>query len=479
MWELIKSNQRKSFALFLMMGVLLVIAGYFFGEAYSPGGGMFSLGIAVAIWIVLSAVGYFSGSSILLSVSGAKEITPDIHPRLYNVVEEMKIASNFSHLPKIYIIDEDAPNAFAAGKDPKDSAIAVTAGLLARLNRDELQGVVAHEMSHIVNRDSLYMTFAGITLGSIVLISNFFLRGMRFTSGGARYRSSSRSSSAGGQAQLIIAVIAIIFAILSPIIARLLYFALSRKREYLADASAVRLTRYPEGLASALEKLADSDLSLPSANRITAPMYIVNPLKKEGMQISDLTSTHPPIHKRIEILRNISGGANYVDYQKAYRNIHGPKSTIIPPSGLSDKSSVPIRNPVAEKAPDKKSAYREANDIIRAVDNFAFYPCSCGLHIIIPPDLKQTAIECPRCKRPVAIPAAELVSIDRLSSGMDKQSKGQVEIDPALSSMTYRRRSGGRETFSCSCGAPVQLSPDFEETHVACPKCGKSIKIYR
>ncbi len=211
----------------------------------------------------------------------------------------MKISAGLPTMPKIYIINEVAPNAFATGIKPENSAVAVTAGLLARLNRDELQGVIAHEVSHIVNRDVMFMTFAGIMLGSIVLISEVFLRSLWF--GGGRY--SSKSSKSSGQGQMIIMIVAIVFAILAPILAQLLYFAISRKREYLADASAVRYTRYPEGLASALEKISDNTIELKTANKVTAPMYIVNPLKPKGQKLSDLTSTHPPISERIRILK--------------------------------------------------------------------------------------------------------------------------------------------------------------------------------
>ena len=219
MWELIRANKRKSVFLFVTMGFILLLLGYVVGSAYYlDGGGLFGVVIALIIWGILSLVSYTSGSKILLAVSGAKEVTKDVHPQLFNIVEEMKIASNFPYMPKVYIINSAAPNAFATGVKPEKTAIAVTAGLLARLNRDELQGVVAHEMSHIVNRDVLFMTIAGMMLGSIVLISQVFLRSLWF--GGGRY--SSKSSRSSGQAQLVFMIIAIAFAILGPIMAQLL-----------------------------------------------------------------------------------------------------------------------------------------------------------------------------------------------------------------------------------------------------------------
>jgi heat shock protein HtpX len=310
------------------MGLTLLLLGYFFGSAYYPdGGGFIGIFFAFIIWGILSLISYFSGSKILLAVSGAKEVTKEVHPQLFNIVEEMKISASLPTMPKVYIINEAAPNAFATGIKPENSAVAVTAGLLARLNRDELQGVVAHEVSHIVNRDVMFMTFAGIMLGSIVLISEVFLRSLWF-SGGGRY--SSKSSKSSGQGQMIIMIVAIVFAILAPILEQLLYFAISRKREYLADASAVRYTRYPEGLASALEKISDTSIELKTANKVTAPMYIVNPLKPKGQKLSDLTSTHPSISERVRILRNISGGANYIDYQNSFNKIKRGKESLIP-----------------------------------------------------------------------------------------------------------------------------------------------------
>jgi len=410
MWELIQANRRKSIILFMCMGICLVALGYVIGFIFF-GGGITGIFIALAIWFILSMISYYSGSSIILAVSKAKEVTHDVHPQLFNVVEEMKISASLPVMPKIYIIPDPAPNAFATGMKPEKSAIAVTAGLLSRLNRDELQGVVAHEMSHIINRDVLYMTFAGILLGSIVIISEVFLRGMFYSSlSGRRYSSSSRGG--GGQAQLIIMVVAIVLAILAPILARLLYFAISRKREYLADASAVRLTRYPEGLASALERISQSDLDLASANKVTAPMYIANPLKKKGRKLSNLTSTHPPITERIKILRNISQGANFKNYQNAYAITKGKSATIIPSSGLQETKDIPIRKASVKKRkePGKKKGMRDIGDLMRKVNKYAFLVCVCGLKIKVPPDFKNPAITCPRCGRKNEVPLAELAA---------------------------------------------------------------------
>ncbi len=195
------------------MGALLILIGYVFGSFYNPeSGGAVGIFFAIILWMILSTVSYFAGSKILLAVSGAKEVTKEVHPQLYNVVEEMKIAAGVPYFPKIYIIDDPSPNAFATGVKPENSAIAVTSGLLSTLNRYELQGVVAHEMSHIVNRDILLMTFAGMMLGAITLMSEVFFRGLYF-GGGSRYRSKS-SSKNSGQGQIIIMILALVLAIL-------------------------------------------------------------------------------------------------------------------------------------------------------------------------------------------------------------------------------------------------------------------------
>lgn len=399
MWELIQANKRKSIVLIITLGLILVLLGYIIGSAYHPeGGGIVGVAIAIIIWGILYLAAFSSGSKILLAVSGAKEVTKEVHPQLFNIVEEMKIASGHPFMPKIYIIDSAAPNAFATGIKPEKTAIAVTAGLLGRLNRDELQGVIAHEMSHIINRDIMFMTVSGIMLGAIVLISDIFIYSLWF-GGGGRYRS--RSSKDSGQAQLIFMAIAIIFAILGPIAAQLLYFALSRKREYLADASAVRLTRYPEGLASALEKISRSTVDMPKANKVTAAMFIANPLKKKGEKLHDLTSTHPPISERIRILRSIAHSSDFSEYQNAFNKVKGKTSKIIPDSALKDVKPAGLRDaavvPLAGLT--QKQTKRNVGDMIMKLNDYSFINCTCGVKIKIPPDYKKSKVFCPRCGR--------------------------------------------------------------------------------
>jgi len=407
MWELIRINKRKSIVLLAVMAMCLLLLGYVIGMAVlGARGASFGLLIAAAIWLILLIVSFSSGDQILLAASRAKPVTHDVHPQLFNIVEEMKVAAGLPAMPKIYIINDPAPNAFATGRKPETASVAVTAGLLAKLNRDELQGVVAHEISHILHRDILFVTLAGIMLGSIVLLSQVFLRGMFYSSMGSRRRYSSGSGSGGGQMQLVLLVIAIIAAILAPILAYLLYFALSRKREYLADAGAARLTRYPEGLASALEKIAgDPSPQLASVNKVTAPMYIANPFKRKGhTRLSDLTSTHPPTSERIRILRELTHGASFKEYSDAFTKVtHKP--TVVPAAALT-KEDIALRqaSEEAKKQVLREKQMRQVGDIMRRVNQFIFLTCACGLKLKIPPNFKAPKVACPRCKRTLEIP---------------------------------------------------------------------------
>lgn len=315
-------------ALTIGIGAILLFLGWLIGFFFFANG-YAGLVVAVVIWGIMNLVALFQGDSILLSVSRAKKITKSDHPRLYNIVEEMQIASGLEKMPDIYIIDDPALNAFATGRDPKRASVAITSGLLEKLNRDELQGVIGHEIAHIKNRDVLLMVMCGILLGSIVMLSWFASRALLF-GGAPRSRSSSSSGGGGG----IIIIIALVLMIIAPIAAQMIYFAISRRREYLADASSALYTRYPEGLASALEKLSASTQDLRSANKATAPMFIVNPFRSKGRAAADLSSTHPPISERIRILRSMAG-ASFSDYEQAYEKVRGSRKVVLPGSALA------------------------------------------------------------------------------------------------------------------------------------------------
>jgi len=328
MWEIAKKNRQKSMFLLVIMGVILILLGYIFGNLIDPvNGGPFGIIISLVIYFVLLIAAFSQGKSIMLSMGNAKEVGPNEYPQLVNIVEEMRLAAGMPFSPKVYVIDDPAPNAFAAGMTPETSVVAVTTGLMRMLNRDELQGVVAHEISHIINRDIRYMTIATVMVAAVAIISQIFMRSMFY---GAGRRSGGSSNSKGGGAQIIMLVVAIAFAILAPILIRLLYFALSRKREYLADASGALLSRYPEGLASALEKIANSTQDMNNVNDAMAPMYIANPLKKKGQKMKNLTSTHPPLDQRIRILRNMGNEFSLTSYQQSYKQVTKKSSSFIP-----------------------------------------------------------------------------------------------------------------------------------------------------
>ena len=399
MWEQIRSNQIRSMVLTIAMGILLLALGYFLG-LYFMESGTGGLILALIVWVIMSLVAYFQGDGIFLALSRAKKIGRDDHPRLYNIVEEMKIASGLERMPDIYIIDDPALNAFATGRNPKKAAVAVTTGLLQKLNRDELQGVIAHEISHVVNRDVLLMVMCGVLLGTIVILAWFATR-MLFFGGMGGGRSGSRSGGGGGQAQLIILAVALVLMILAPIAARFIYLAISRKREYLADASSALYTRYPEGLASALEKLAASTGQLKSVNQATAPMYITNPFRKKGRAASNLSSTHPPISERIRILRAMAG-ASLTDYNQAYRETHQRGGGVIPVSALTGAGAIGLRAVGAEvrqvePEPDKVGRTRETSDMMWRLNNYKTINCACGTKLKIPPKFKGSSVKCPHC----------------------------------------------------------------------------------
>jgi len=299
LWDEIETNKRKSLLLMFVCSLLLVGLGALIGQVFGrPISGVI-FGFVIALF--MSLIAFFNSDQIVLSASGAHEITHDDEPQLFNVVDEMRIASGLP-MPKVYLIDDLSPNAFATGRDPEHASVAITRGLMTKLNREELQGVMAHEMSHVRNYDIRFAVILAVMVGSIALMSDFFLRFGLFAGFGGRRRSRSKG---GGGAQAILLVLTILLAILAPIVAKLIELAASRRREYLADAGAVELTRNPLGLAKALEKISSDPDPLESANRATQHLYIVNPVKALDSGTS-LFSTHPPIQERIQRLRDMA-----------------------------------------------------------------------------------------------------------------------------------------------------------------------------
>ena len=296
MWEQISSNKVKSGFLVGFFIIFVVFLGWLFGRTtvWGPAAPILAAVIAGgAAW-----GSYYNSDRMVLAISRAKPAEKEDHPHLYHSVEGLAIAAGIP-TPKLYIIDDTAPNAFATGRNPERAAIAVTTGLLQKLNRVELEGVIGHEMSHIANYDTLLMTLTVVMVGTVALVSDWMLRS--FLWGGRRRR----SSSGGGQVGMLLLVVALVLAVLSPLIAQLIKLAISRRREFLADANGALLTRYPEGLASALETISSDREPLEVANKATAHLYISNPLKGQKGAFNKLFSTHPPMEQRVALLREM------------------------------------------------------------------------------------------------------------------------------------------------------------------------------
>ena len=497
-WQIIAANQRRTVVLVLTMGAVMALCGFFGGIAYAalfgiaPGrldagqslwrdpAGVMGLVMALVLWCTLLIVSWVGSDQIFLSLAGAHEVDSEKFPQLYHVVEEMKIAGMLPAMPKIYIVDDPAPNAFALGKSPHKSMICVTAGLLAVCTRDELQGVVAHEMGHIVNRDVLYLTVAATMLGAVTFLSDVFWKSARFAPIG-RYRSS-RSGKGGGAAAVAIILIALLFLILSPLLARILYFSISRRREYLADATSARLTRYPLGLASALEKIMRSPARLSTAPAATAPFYIVNPYKQE--LAAGLFATHPPLAERIKILRTMTRGAAFTDYVKAYWAVTKSRAPLIPAADLKAGERVEVRGPVDTPAGEAIDV-KHAADIIRGMHAFVFIACACGMKLKIPPEWPGSKIRCPRCSRvhDVQAPGSSetedtLKSAAAFSRGVAGQSAecDQQAMGPMGKPQHAARFPGSWQVIVCQgCGTSQQLSPSFSPGFLKCRRCGQTI----
>jgi len=286
------ANRWRTVLLVVAFTAIIALLGYFVGEYFYPGGGLAVLPFALALSLGSAFTSYFAGDRIVLAQSQARELAPNEETELHNVVETLAIGLGIP-VPKLYVIEDSAPNAFATGRDPRHASVVVTRGLIDKMDRTELEGVIAHELSHVGNRDIRVMLLVTILVGTVALLADWMWRSMFWGRGRGRDRG-------GGNA--IIAVVAIVLAILTPIIATLIQLAVSRQREYLADASGALLTRYPPGLASALRKIAADREVLEVANKATASLYIANPLQDAPTFLDHLFDTHPPIEERIKRL---------------------------------------------------------------------------------------------------------------------------------------------------------------------------------
>jgi len=292
-YDAMSANRWRTTLLLTLFMALVAGLAYVFGEIYSAGAGLVAVPIALAIGSVMAFATYFGGDRVVLSVSHARELPEAEAPELHHIVEELAIGSGIPK-PRVYVVEDPSPNAFATGRDPQHSSIAVTSGLLQRLDRTELEGVIAHELSHVRNRDTRVLLIAAVLLGSASLISDLLIRGQLF---GLGQRSRNRSGSG-----VILILIGLVLAIMAPILAQLIRLGVSRQREYLADASGALLTRYPEGLANALRKITTDPRPSVSANRATAPLCIVDPFHAVPRRLASLFDTHPPTADRIRRL---------------------------------------------------------------------------------------------------------------------------------------------------------------------------------
>jgi heat shock protein HtpX len=284
-------NVRKTWLLMASFLAIVVALGYFISYYYNNSGILY---FAIIFSILMNIMSYWYSDKIVLSMSGAKEATHEEYTDLYNIVENLSITAGLP-MPKIYIMTDASPNAFATGRDKEHAVVAVTTGLLKILNKVELEGVISHELSHVGNRDILLSTVVVVLVGFISLLANMFMRG------GLRRGNDNKENNNG-----IIMIIGIIFIILSPIIAKLIQMAISRKREFLADASGALLTRYPDGLAQALQKISNANIPMMNANPATAHLYISNPFGAAGKKASSLFSTHPPVEERVKALSGMN-----------------------------------------------------------------------------------------------------------------------------------------------------------------------------
>ncbi|HNZ73669.1 MAG TPA: M48 family metallopeptidase [bacterium] len=294
MYNQIDSNKRKTWLLIALFIMIIGIIGYFLGYVLEYGNSVFVAAIMVAI--LMSLFGYFSGDKVALMASGAKPIVKEENPYVYQLVENLAITAGLP-IPKIHLINDPAINAFATGRDPKHSSIAITDGAIKRLENEELEGVIAHELSHIKNYDIRLMTIVIILVGIVSLIADWFLR-LSFYGGGRKSDNKNNN--------IILVIVGLLLLILSPLAAQLIKLAISRKREYLADAAGALLTRYPEGLARALEKISQDQHILAKSANATAHLYISNPFIHTKKFLAAAFSTHPPIDERIAKLRSMA-----------------------------------------------------------------------------------------------------------------------------------------------------------------------------
>ncbi len=469
MWEAIESNRRRSWVLVAISGAGLLAFGTLIGLIVDPAffwvGTLSALGLFFTLW----TLAWVGGHRVLLSAAGARRLDSALElPLLFNVSEEMCIAAGLGWRPALYLIEDPAPNAFAVGTSKDDASLAVTSGLLQKLSRDELQGVIAHEIGHLVNRDTHFMTLAGVLLGSIVLLAEVFRRTLLLGGGFvARRRASSRSLSIQTHALLLVA--GILAAVLAPVLARALYFACSRKRELLADATAARLTRFPDGLANALEKIAlHAAHSRSAGSRVLAPLCIVNPRRAFGE--AGWFSTHPPLDLRVAVLRGMSGGAHYGAYEESYRQVSGGRSCL-PPSTLASRRALVKREAHLDSSESSTERREAVHAALGRLAGCTTATCLCGVAFRVPPSLALDFVTCPRCGRDNELPLAE-----HDQPSVPAENRPSV---PSVPAQRYVVDEPGWQSFRCRCSKTIHVSPALLAREIVCNTCGRRIEIVR
>ncbi|MCB9800740.1 MAG: M48 family metallopeptidase [Pseudomonadales bacterium] len=299
-YQLISQNKQRSLIIMILFVLFVGAASWVMAEGF--GYDLSIVGLVLIFSGITSFSSYWWSDKLILSISGAREVTREEYFDFYTIAENLAHSRHLP-VPKLYVIDDTAMNAFATGRDPEHAVICCTTGILARLERPELEGVIAHELSHIENYDIRLMAVVTVLVGFLALFSDMLLRSRL-------YGRKDRDSSGEGQVRVLLMIAAVLMAALSPLIAKLIQLAISRKREYLADANGVAITKNPEGLARALEKLSMDTEPLEAANKATAHLYITNPLKNTNVSFAKFFMTHPPIQERIQILRNMGTGGS-------------------------------------------------------------------------------------------------------------------------------------------------------------------------
>jgi heat shock protein HtpX len=456
MWEAIRRNTRRSWMIIGLMALILAGLGALIGAVFGGGDGIgFGLAFAIGAWLILLTVTLAGGEGVILYTAGAREILKDDAPQLWNVVEEMTIASGLGRMPRVFIQSGYMLNAFAVGRSTETACVVVTEGLIRNLDRDELQGVVAHEIGHIKNLDVRFMTIAAVMVGSITMLAESCRRILWF--GGGR-----RTRSRGGQEKVVFLALLVVASILAPLAARLLYLACSRQREFLADASAARFTRYPEGLASALVKISKRTgvTGMDRAGAI-APMYIVNPVRQQ-VSATSWFRTHPPTDVRVRILRSMGGNAGWADYERAYRAVEGGAGLL--PGGLTGEAPIPVRAPGGDVDQDhsRTGLSREVTDALDRQAGLVVIPCSCGVRIKVPEAFPKDWLYCTRCGARHDVPAAQ-------------PEAGAVVTENG--SLRFERPADGWNAFRCACGKVLYASPALRVSTMRCTRCGRSVEV--